>query len=187
MFRDQYLTSLRERPIIAHNQPRVVVHRSPNIGEIVQVKDENHSRAHWRVGIISALLPSHDGNTRTARITLPSGLVLTRSISHLYPLEIDDRLEVQKDLPQPPTMLHQKPPAISPAANDSQPEAHLKVAIGDDTTPTQQPRRPPRMAAAAAKEKIRKWTSQLLVHAPSTPDCHQMSHRRLTSPWAVWQ
>ncbi|KAL1450503.1 hypothetical protein WDU94_002862 [Cyamophila willieti] len=89
MFVNQYLTSLAERGLKDHKQPRVLSHQTPAVGDLVQVK-EPLSRAFWRVGHIKELIPSQDGKTRTARVKLSNGNELTRSISHLYPLEISD-------------------------------------------------------------------------------------------------
>ncbi|KAI5731558.1 hypothetical protein M8J77_012244 [Diaphorina citri] len=93
MFVNRYLTSLAERPMKTHKQPRVLAKTSPNIGDVVQLKERMVSRAFWRVGKILELVPSKDGHTRTARVRMANGSIITRSISLLYPLEISEELE----------------------------------------------------------------------------------------------
>uniref|UniRef100_A0A8D8QQL5 Integrase catalytic domain-containing protein n=1 Tax=Cacopsylla melanoneura TaxID=428564 RepID=A0A8D8QQL5_9HEMI len=98
MFVDQYLSSLAERGLKPHRQPRVLSDQIPSVGDVVQVKELQLSRSYWRVGQISELVPSKDGHTRTARVRMANGHTITRSISHLYPLEISEDLQTDKEI-----------------------------------------------------------------------------------------
>uniref|UniRef100_A0A8D8VU26 Integrase catalytic domain-containing protein n=1 Tax=Cacopsylla melanoneura TaxID=428564 RepID=A0A8D8VU26_9HEMI len=160
MFTDQYLTSLAERALKPHKQPRVVSNQTPSVGDIVQVKENSVGRVFWRVGQIIELNPSHDGRTRTARVRLSSGNVLTRSISHLYPLEMaKDTILNQAIQPSPVGETHSPdtpPTAVEPVNSPESPE----------TTTTTRPRR---KAAEIARERILRMTENLLVLCQVAP------------------
>lgn len=181
MFTNQYLTSLRER-CDKHRQPRVIVDRTPKIEEWVQLKSDGN-RAHWKVGKIIELFKGSDGQIRVAKVKLPSGETYTRSIGHLFPLELDtestvplsnqknsnsisstDREESQTNqlVPnsQPPvtrSIQHNYPQNIQttePAINMT---PDILVQAASDTN-----RRPTRTSAIKAREKVKEWTSLLM-------------------------
>jgi hypothetical protein len=86
IWRDEYLTSLRERTQTHLKSGRKTAKVLPNIGDIVLVKD-NIPRANWKIGKITKLLTSSDGLVRYAKVTLPSGKILGRPLCLLYPIE----------------------------------------------------------------------------------------------------
>lgn len=107
MFSSHYLTSLRERNH-AHKQNRLAVKRIPKINDLVQIKNDNN-RAHWKVGRITEVKMSSDGQIRVAKVTMPSGETLTRSIGHLYPLELEETQQ-----PESPDLEPNQNPVTTP-------------------------------------------------------------------------
>ncbi|XP_045769068.1 uncharacterized protein LOC123869982 [Maniola jurtina] len=92
MFVNRYLLSLRERYQHSHKEPRVTSKQSPAIGQIVQIKGENKNRETWRVGKIVSLKEGSDGLCRVAIVKV-GDKNFTRSIAHLYPLEVQESEE----------------------------------------------------------------------------------------------
>ncbi|XP_061728665.1 uncharacterized protein LOC133533653 [Cydia pomonella] len=88
MFTNQYLPSLRDRFSHSHKQPRVISKKSPEVGDIVQIKNDSKNRINWKVGKIVSLIRSRDGECRAAKVVV-GNTEFTRSIAHLYPLESD--------------------------------------------------------------------------------------------------
>ena len=86
VWHDQYLQSLRERTQVHHRKPRVHIHRTPQTGEVVLLKD-NVPRGSWKLARIVELISSKDGKVRSARVMLPTKRILSRPLSLLYPLE----------------------------------------------------------------------------------------------------
>lgn len=172
MFTSQYLTSLRERKHI-HRQSRVVVNKIPCIGDTVQIKGD-FNRALWKVGRISAVFKGSDDQIRVAKVQMPGGETLTRSISHLYPLEFEDDQHPHENSTSQPG----KPNRDSDKQSD-----HTTPNI--DNTPTldqmsdlprndrQVPEatleldqdrvcRPTRASAERARDKVKQWTKLLI-------------------------
>lgn len=56
MFQQQYLPSLREKHRGSVKQPRVTSDRDPQIGDIVQIKEDSKNRSTWKVGKITSLI-----------------------------------------------------------------------------------------------------------------------------------
>ncbi|XP_063369404.1 uncharacterized protein LOC134657768 [Cydia amplana] len=92
MFQEQYLTSLREKHRGSIRQPRVTSDRTPQLGDIVQIKEELKNRNTWKVGKITSLIKGQDGQCRVAKVKV-GNTEFTRSIGHLYPLEVDNASE----------------------------------------------------------------------------------------------
>ncbi|XP_061712809.1 uncharacterized protein LOC133521756 [Cydia pomonella] len=88
MFTNQYLPSLRDRFSHSHKQPRVISKKSPEVGDIVQIKNDSKNRINWKVRKIVSLIRSRDGECRAAKVVV-GNTEFTRSIAHLYPLESD--------------------------------------------------------------------------------------------------
>jgi hypothetical protein len=89
LWKREYLTTLRERHKIELKQGRKISSISPKIGQVVQVKSDNH-RQLWITAIITELIKSKDGQIRSAKVRLGSGNEITRPIAALYPLELDE-------------------------------------------------------------------------------------------------
>ena len=76
-------------------------------GEPVVVYDEGQPRGLWRLGRVTEVIPSQDGNIRAARVKVMSKsgrpTILKRPIQQLYPLEVrgtldnDDTRELPED------------------------------------------------------------------------------------------
>lgn len=176
MFTSQYLNTLRERKGI-HKQSRVVFNKSPKVGDIVQIKGEN-SRAFWRVGKITDLIKGSDGQFRVAKVTLPTGEIFTRSIGHLYPLEVEnsetaDSLDQNKDATRPNNAPDQtnkesakpitrrdadqnQPPTIGSEPDQSSNQQH-----NQESSTNQIQSKTKRASAQRARERVRQWTQQL--------------------------
>lgn len=93
MFLNRYLPSLRERYNSARKEPRIKSHSLiPKVGQIVQMRGDTKNRENWKVGKIISLHKSDDGFCRTAKIKVGC-TEFTRSISQLYPLEIEEDME----------------------------------------------------------------------------------------------
>ena len=85
-WRDDYLLSLRERGQTHVKGPRIQAAEDPRVGSVVLLK-EDLTRGVWKMGKITELILSNDGEVRAARVLLPSKKVLNRLLNHLYPLE----------------------------------------------------------------------------------------------------
>ncbi|VDI75589.1 Hypothetical predicted protein [Mytilus galloprovincialis] len=64
----------------------------PQIGDVVLIKD-NLPRSTWRMGRIVKLISSNDGEIRSAKVQVSTGLILGRPLNLLYPLELDCHTE----------------------------------------------------------------------------------------------
>jgi hypothetical protein len=152
-----------------HKQAKTVTKKIPRCGDIVQVKENSSSRVFWHVGQISELLPSRDSKTRTARVKLSNGNVIIRSISHLYPLEMDDdpllndKKTSDSDVVPSVDSTHD----IASTAQAPQSPIPSEVSCTDKST------RPRREAADVARAKIRLLTENLLIlSAGSNAESH---------------
>ncbi|XP_065197781.1 uncharacterized protein LOC135829305 [Sycon ciliatum] len=103
-WRSEYLTSLRERQ---QSQLKQVAHSTvkPRIGHVCLIKDDA-PRGMWKLGIISELHASRDGETRSATVRTPNNKLLRRSLQHLYPLECESArpADHSSNEPQPPAV-----------------------------------------------------------------------------------
>lgn len=179
MFSSNYLNSLRERNQ-AHKQTRTSVKRIPKINDVVQIKNDNN-RALWKVGRITEVRLSSDGQIRVAKVTMPSGETLTRSIGHLYPLELENEESMQSQISdqtsQPEVANNdttpildlinsQVPPVVSTGTDQLDADFHGRKKSDEVMTPedfgNNSASRPKRSAAQNAREKIKKWTQQLI-------------------------
>lgn len=88
IFCNRYLPSLRERYWHSHKEPRVTSKDIPKEGQIVQIKGERN-REDWKVGKIISLVKGTDGLCRIAKVKV-GNTTYTRSITHLYPLEVEE-------------------------------------------------------------------------------------------------
>jgi len=82
-FESQYLTYLREKHTRSHTSPRGSVSLVPQVNDIALVKESGTPRASWKLGRILSL----DNRKAVAQIRC-NGSNLTRSINHLFPLEL---------------------------------------------------------------------------------------------------
>ena len=88
---NEYLPSLRERYNVKMKSIKGEVHRNPQIGEVVIVRDDALPRGKWKVAKILKLLESEvDGVARAVKLRLPSGRITQRPLRMIYPLECDN-------------------------------------------------------------------------------------------------
>ncbi|VDN00326.1 unnamed protein product, partial [Onchocerca ochengi] len=78
IWKEEYLTNLRERTQMEHKSPRSVEVRVPSKGEIVLVKEAEVPRGTWKLAKIEELKESADGKIRSVQIKLPNGKILNR-------------------------------------------------------------------------------------------------------------
>jgi hypothetical protein len=81
-WRHEYLTSLRQYHKTTGNNTQTV-----KVGDVVQIYDES-PRTQWKLSVILQLIYGNDGLTRAAILHTSNGLVTSRPIVKLYPLEI---------------------------------------------------------------------------------------------------
>ncbi|CAG2230658.1 unnamed protein product [Mytilus edulis] len=81
-WRMEYLTGLREFHRVAGDQSAHV-----KIGSVVQIMD-NSPRMMWKLAVIEDLITGKDGVVRAVKLRTPNGLITTRPIVKLVPLEI---------------------------------------------------------------------------------------------------
>nr|CAD2179998.1 unnamed protein product [Meloidogyne enterolobii] len=86
-----YLLSLRERSISFKNSKHC---QPPQVGDVVLVFDPDHDRKEWRLALILELFQDQGGTARSAKINM-GGFVTNRAISHLYPIEVNERKETE--------------------------------------------------------------------------------------------
>ena len=77
--------TLRETLLIAHKGSRSQIARQPEIGEVVLIKEDNKPCRTWKIAQIK--LAQMEKFAQLV-VQLPNKHLLTRSINHLYPLEI---------------------------------------------------------------------------------------------------
>lgn len=87
IWRDEYLLSLRERTKTSLKVGKSQSHYSPSVGDVVLVK-EDIPRGCWKLGKITHLVTSHDGNIRSAKLVLSSGRTVGRPLNLLFPIEV---------------------------------------------------------------------------------------------------
>lgn len=136
MFMGQYLLSLRERYKHSARQPRVKTDKMPQVGDIVQIKSDARNRENWKVGKISSLIRSEDGECRVARVKV-GDTEFTRSIAHLYPLEAEvDNTEIETTPMPAPTEVEElhEPSTLDKTPVASTPEGILEVPMDLEET-----------------------------------------------------
>ncbi|XGW22581.1 hypothetical protein V3C99_005081 [Haemonchus contortus] len=87
LWHTDYLTALRERHQLRMKQPKYTT-APPQANDVVIVADDKLPRSHWPLGLIIKVNPGADNRSRSAEVRMTNGKVLTRSLAHLYPLEI---------------------------------------------------------------------------------------------------
>ena len=89
MWRNEYLLSLRERTQRKLKSGRKQSHFTPNIGDVVLVKDDL-PRGCWRIEKVVNLVQSRDRYVRSAKVSMPSGRNIGRPINLLFPIEVSE-------------------------------------------------------------------------------------------------
>ena len=92
--------SLRERSSLKLKSPRIEANETPQIGDIVQLK-EDLPRSSWKLGKIVELITSNDGNIRAAKVLLSSRNVVNPPLNLLYPLECEhEHQQMSREMPK---------------------------------------------------------------------------------------
>ena len=100
LWKTQYLTSFREsHRARLSNRPSATA-PSPTVGDLVQIHD-TPSWESWKLGRITKLLPSRDGQVRAAYVQLANKTVIQRPLSTHYPLEYGSELPLGEPQVQP--------------------------------------------------------------------------------------
>uniref|UniRef100_A0A1I7W559 Integrase catalytic domain-containing protein n=1 Tax=Loa loa TaxID=7209 RepID=A0A1I7W559_LOALO len=96
VWRDEYLTSLRERTQREVVCPRLVENRKPRENEIVLLAEPNIPRGIWKLAKIVSLKEGRDGSIRRATVQLPNGRQVERSVNQLCPMEVNETCELDE-------------------------------------------------------------------------------------------
>ena len=86
IWRNEYLTSLRERTNVHLKASRTQSASPCKVGDIVLIKDDM-PRGNWRMGNIEGLVTSADNSVRSAKVRTSTGRILGRPLCLLYPIE----------------------------------------------------------------------------------------------------
>ena len=89
LWQRDYLLSLRERHQSKLPSAKTQSPFCPKEGDVVLIHDKL-PRGTWRMGIVTKLTKSRDGESRAATVRLPSKGTLNRPLNLLYPLECSD-------------------------------------------------------------------------------------------------
>ena len=87
VWRNEYLLSLRERYQRSVKSPRKQSSALPNVGDVVLIKDDV-PRGQWKMGKLTRLRKSQDGNIRSAELQTTTGKMMNRPLNLLFPLEV---------------------------------------------------------------------------------------------------
>ena len=112
--------------------------RSPEIGEVVIVKEENMPRGSWKIARITQLIRSEvDGIARAATLVSSNGREFRRPFRLLYPLEgrfesnAVDRINVDKNIDTGAPLPVPSIPSSTPVTTTSQltPNSHISPKL----------------------------------------------------------
>lgn len=128
----------------------------------------------WRVGKILELVPSKDGHTRTARVRMANGSIITRSISLLYPLEISEELEnnisvqsrdsTESAASQRTILLQPENNQIKDLEKSPALQPNVQIAEEENSARVSDASRPVRKAAEIARENIRRCLTLAIIN-----------------------
>ena len=90
-WKTDYLLSLRKNRAVDHTESEPI-----KIDDIVLLKDDNTPRIFWKFTVVQELIKGKDGHVRNTKVKVLNNsgkpVLLTRSISHLIPLEVHSTL-----------------------------------------------------------------------------------------------
>ncbi|VDO77532.1 unnamed protein product [Heligmosomoides polygyrus] len=89
MWHKMYLSALRETHKL-HMDSKRAGNSYPKEGMVVLLADPDIPRNIWKMGMISALNRSADGNIREVEVRMPNGNIVRRPVNLLAPLELQD-------------------------------------------------------------------------------------------------
>lgn len=163
LWKNDYLLSLRERV----QKPGQQINRSPQIGEVVLIKD-NLPRSRWKVGKIVELFMGKDQRIRSAKVFVSPHTNLNRPLSLLYPIECpstknSDIGSGNKDTAQSTESTeNDREASDNVPVEDDVTKTHSEESTTqdtDDTIPIVPSTRPTRKATVIARRKIKEWLS----------------------------
>ena len=96
-WRSEYLTSLREHQSSCNTEK---VARTPELNDIVLVKEDKLPRHQWRLGRVSELIRGRDGKIRAVKLLIGKNRSsIDRPINLVYPIEfaIDSKDETRHE------------------------------------------------------------------------------------------
>ncbi|EPB76810.1 hypothetical protein ANCCEY_04092 [Ancylostoma ceylanicum] len=107
LWHKEYLAALAEKNATRSSR-RQAAKKSPQVGDVVLIRQENIARSMWPMGLVLELHRSKDGLSRSARLRTGNKKIVERSVNQLVPLEITavdvDNLE-KRQLPPAPTRI----------------------------------------------------------------------------------
>ena len=146
-WRSEYLLELREH----HRFNMSNTGSQVSVGDIVVVHNQEKRRGFWSLGKVEKLFPGRDGKIRAAAVVVYTGrkrpIVLHRPVQRLYPLEINDRTDATED-PGGGQETSQGSTAQQQITKES---SSLSL---EEPTKVSQPKRPKRLAAIEAQDRI---------------------------------
>ena len=90
-WKTDYLLSLRENRAVDRTESEPI-----KVDDVVLLKDDNTPRIFWKLAVVQELIKGKDGHVRSAKVKVLNNsgkpVLLTRSISHLIPLEVHSTL-----------------------------------------------------------------------------------------------
>ena len=89
LFKDEYPSSLRERQTMIHSGQGLPDKSTPQVGDIVLVKEIDLRRGEWKLGRIQKIDTQH-GYIKAVTVILSNRQQVERLISWLYPVESSD-------------------------------------------------------------------------------------------------
>ena len=97
VWKNEYLTSLRERSPLHHKAVKGQISAIPKKGQVVIIKEDNIPRAVWKIGKIEKVFKGLDDRVRTAEVRLPNNKYVLRAINQLYPMEVPNLEDHDKE------------------------------------------------------------------------------------------
>ena len=150
-----YLPFLQENAARVHKHSKGQLATVPEIGMVVLIKDDGSPRCKWNFGkIVELPVSKSDGQVRVAKVLIPSGKILTRSVNHLYPLELPDLTDKSN--------VNSTSKSATGNGHVVEPVTSMNPERADDNNgivATPSTRRPTRMAAEKAKARMAEWLS----------------------------
>ncbi|CAJ0593115.1 unnamed protein product [Cylicocyclus nassatus] len=133
VWKHDYLLELRDRHHVFKNGR--TTNRKPEVGDVVLLDEDSQlNRGHWPMAVITQLVPSKDGEIRSAILRTTSGREIQRPLNRIVPLEIRSTIE-NEDERQDPTP--QKGGIV----------AKVRKALRKKPTTAPEPRKQPQRAA----------------------------------------
>ena len=90
-WKTDYLLSLQENRAVDCTESEPI-----KVDDVVLLKDDNTPRIFWKLAVVQELIKGKDGHVRNAKVRILNNsgkpVLLTRSISHLIPLEVHSTL-----------------------------------------------------------------------------------------------